>query len=235
MWQRPLPHIVAVVEVAVMLVAGAAGLTFGWFAAGWQHLLYRQPEYRDHPMSGTRLLRYRIALAVTCAIAAALALRPDHYEPGAAVLTACFLLVLAVLSSTDFERRIIPNRLLYPSLVAAAAFCWAWPDRSVAGVWLGAAFAVAVAAGLFSLGLLLGAILKVRGTTFGLGDVKLILLIGLLAGWPAAMSALFLGVVAAGVPSLVLLATGGARRYFSYGPYLALGAALVLVWPGRFT
>lgn len=232
--QARLPPIVADVDIALVAVAGATGLAFGWFAAGWQHLLYRQAEYRDNPMSGARLLRYRLALAVVCAAGAALALRPGHYDPGPAVLSGGFVLVLSVLSSTDFERRIIPNRLLYPALVAAAASCRAWPDRSVADIWLGAAFAAGVAGGLFAIGLLLGAALKVRGTLFGLGDVKLILLIGLLAGWPAVMSALFIGVLAAGVPSLFLLARGGASRYFSYGPYLALGGAVVMLWPGRF-
>lgn len=213
---------------------GAAGITFGWFAAGWQHLLYRQEEYRQAPMGGAKLLRYRALLAVACAAGAALALRPGHYDAGPAILTAGYVLVLAVLSSTDFERRIIPNRLLYPALLVAAGLCWAWPDRSVADIWLGAAFALAVAGGLFVIGLGVGGLLRVQATPFGLGDVKLILLVGLLAGWPATMPALFLGVIAAGVPSVVILVMGGAKRVFSYGPYLALGGAVVLLWPERF-
>lgn len=220
--------------IALTVAAGAAGLAFGWFAAGWQHLLYRQQEYREEPLRGAKLLRYRALLAGACAAGAALALRPDHYDAGPAVLTAAFVLILAVVSSTDFERRIIPNRLLYPSLLAAAGLCWAWPDRSVADIWLGAAIALAAGGGLFVAGLLAGALLGVKATPFGLGDVKLILLTGLLAGWPAIMPALFLGVIAAGVPSIVMLVMGGAKRVFSYGPYLALGGAVVLLWPERF-
>lgn len=221
-------------DVAVVVAAGVAGLAFGWFAAGFQHLLYIQPEYRDGHLQGRKLLRYRVGLALASGLGASLALRPDHYDAGPAVLSAAFVLILALLSSTDFERRIIPNRLTYIAIPAAAVLCWAWPDRTVADIWLGAGFAAAVAIGLFALGLLVGGMLGVKATPFGLGDVKLILLTGLLAGWPAVMSALFIGVVAAGVPSVVLLFRGGAKRVFSYGPYLAFGAAVVLLWPERF-
>ena len=216
------------------LVAGVAGLAFGWLAAGRQHLLYAQDEYRADPLAGSRLRRYRIGLAFASGLACAIAFRPGHYDAGPALLSSAFVLALALVSSTDFERRIIPNRVSYPAIIAAAAFCWAWPDRSIADVWLGAGFAATVGIGLFALGLGVGAVLGVSATPFGLGDVKLILLIGLLTGWPAVTAALFLGVVAAGVPSAILLFSGGAKKVFSYGPYLAIGAAVVLLWPERF-
>ena len=222
------------VELLASFLAATAGLVFGWFGAGYQRLLYRQEEYRAAPMAGRRLLRFRIGLALACALVAGLAFRPGHYDTGPSLLSAVFGLALAVVSSTDFERRIIPNRVIYPAIVAAAAFCWAWPDRSVAAIWLGAGFAGAVGLGLFVVGIAVGGILRVSATPFGFGDVKLILLTGLLAGWPGVTIALFLGVVAAGFPSVYLLFAGGARKTFSYGPYLAFGAAVVLLWPGRF-
>lgn len=222
------------VELLPGFVAGAAGLAWGWLAASRQHLLYAQDEYRTDSLAGSRLLRYRIGLALASGLGCGLAFRPGHYDAGPAFLSGAFVLALALLSSTDFERRIIPNRVSYPAIVAAAALCWVWPDRSVTDVWLGAGFAAAVGAGLFVLGLAVGAAIGVSATPFGLGDVKLILLVGLLAGWPAVTTALFLGVVAAGVPSVVLLLRGGARRVFSYGPYLAFGAMAVLLWPERF-
>jgi leader peptidase (prepilin peptidase)/N-methyltransferase len=146
-----------------------------------------------------------------------------------------FAFVLLVLASTDFERRIIPNRLSYPAIVAAAVFCWAWPDRSAANVFEGAGVAVGVAAVLFLLGIAAALALRAKGSALGLGDVKLIVLIGLLVGWPAIMSALLLGVIAAGVPGIVLTVTGRGRQFFSYGPYLVLGALVPLLFPAQFT
>lgn len=221
-------------ETGIAIGGAAAGAVFGWFAAGFQHYLYRQPEYRENPAGGRKLLALRIFLAITCAAGVGLALRPDHYDAGPALLTALFAVVLAVLSSTDFERRIIPNRLVHPAIIAAAIVCWAWPDRSVLDIAGGTAFALAVAVFLFVFGIVTGSAMGVRGTAFGMGDVRLIVLIGLLLGWPLAMTGLFIGVIAAGIPALVLVFAGRGGRFFSYGPYLALGAALVLLWPEGF-
>ena len=43
---------------------------------------------------------------------------------------------------------------------------------------------------------------------FRLGDAKLILLIGLILGWPAVFPALFLGIVAAGILSFAMIFRG---------------------------
>lgn len=218
------------------LCAGAAvvGAVFGWLVPAYQHRLYRQAEYRSEPQSEQRLQVNRACLAIACSFVAAVAFRPDHYDFGPALLTGLFAFALLVLASTDFERRIIPNNLSYPALAAAAALCWAWPDRDVQDIFFGALFAFGVGAGLFLLGIAVGALLGVTATPFGMGDVKLILLVGLLLGWPVTLSALFFGVILAGVPALALMLSGRSRGVFAYGPYLAMGGIIGLLWFGRF-
>ena len=221
-------------EWALCIAAVVLGVGFGWIAPGLQHHLYRQPEYRDHPAGGRTLLVMRSWMALACGASAGIAFRPDHYDFGPALLTTAFALVLLVLASTDFERKIIPNNLSYPAIAAAAALCWAWPDRDVRDILLGAAFALGVAVVLFLFGQVVGTLLRVTATPFGMGDVKLILLIGLLVGWPVAMTALFIGVIAAGVPAVVLMFAGRGKVVFAYGPYLALGGLVCLLWFDRF-
>ncbi|MGI8927511.1 MAG: prepilin peptidase [Tepidiformaceae bacterium] len=212
----------------------ALGLAGGLAIVRWQHLLYRDQEHRRERLRGGRLRLYQLIGGVAGAAIAALALRPGHYDAGPAAITAIFGFVLLTLSTTDFERRIIPDRLSYPAILLAAALCWAWPDRSAAAIFGGAAFAVGVAALLFGAGLAVGAVLRIRGVPFGLGDVKLIVLIGLLTGWPAVASALLIGVVVAGLPSLALMVSGRSRAVFAYGPYLAAGGLVVLLFPANF-
>jgi prepilin signal peptidase PulO-like enzyme (type II secretory pathway) len=62
---------------------------------------------------------------------------------------------------------------------------------------------------------------------FGMGDVKLVGLFGLLLG-EALLPTLLLGIVAGGVASAVVAVArpGGRRLAIAYGPYLCLGAAL---------
>ncbi len=221
-------------DLALLALGSAAGLLVGWLIPGFQHLLYRQPEYRAEPARGRRLLAMRIATAAAIATVAGFALRPGHYDLAPALLTVLFSTVLTVLASTDFERRLLPNRLMYPALIAAAASCWAWPDRSASDVAAGTGVAAAIALTFYALGLALGFLLHSRASLLGFGDVKLVVLLGLLLGWPAIMPALLAGAVLAGMPGLLLTLLGRGRSVFSYGPYLALAGIIALIWPERF-
>lgn len=201
-----------------MVAAALIGAVAGWLFPAYQHNLYSEPDFRAAPASGNKLLALRIFCALAAAGCMALALRPDHYSLGPALLTAAFLLVLVGLSSTDFERRRLPNRLTYPAAIAAVAICWAWPDRSVTDIAIGAGLGTAAAALLVVL-------------RFGGGDSKLVILIGLLVGWPAIMSALLYGIIGGGLVAAGLLLRRGRRAKFAYGPYLAAGAAIVMLFP----
>ncbi len=216
------------------ILAAVAGFAIGFIAGGLQHLLYREPEFRDGRARGGILLFIRIALGLGLGLALGLAWRPDHYEAGPALATSLFLVALIVMASTDFERRRLPNKLMYPAMIAAVLLCWAWPERSVMDIALGAGIAAGLAVLLFIFGLLVGGALGVKATPFGLGDVKLIVLMGLLCGWPAFLSALLLGALSAGLPSLAMLVSGRRKSTISYGPYLIVGCFVVMLWPGQF-
>ena len=215
----------------IPLVGGAvASFGFGSVAGSFQHFLYREAEYRNAPATGRALTLIRWGLGIAAAIVVALALRPGHYDLGPGVLTGLFGVVLLVIASTDFERRRIPNRITYPATAAAIAFCWAWPDRDPESIMQGAAFAAGLGAVLFGAGIFVGG----AAGGLGLGDVKLMILLGLLVGWPGAMYALFIGMILAGIPGVVLLAKGRRKAHFSYGPYLVGGGLAVLLFPAAF-
>lgn len=216
------------------VAAGVAAAGAFALAVRWQHVLYRQPEYRAEPLAGRRLAVHATAAAVLGGAAVGLGFRPGFGGTATSTLTALAVAVLVVASSTDLHRRLIPDRLMYPAIAGAAAATPFWPERTFGEFWLGAAVAFGIGAALFAGGLLFGALLRIQETPFGLGDVKLILFIGLVTGWPAILSALLLGVVAAGVPAVVLLFARRSRSVFSYGPYLAVGATVVLLFPGAF-
>jgi leader peptidase (prepilin peptidase)/N-methyltransferase len=135
-----------------------------------------------------------------------------------ALAAAVFCVALVVISATDLERMIVPNRIVLPAAVAVLALQLArgpsleWP---VAG--LGAALFLFVAALAYPRGM-------------GMGDVKLALLLGVAVGW-AVPVALLGGMIAALVPSVVLIARHGsaARKHaIPFGPFLALGGLLAL-------
>lgn len=219
--------------LASVVVAAVAGAVM-WPGSGIQHRLYSRPEQRTPGDSGRRRLARRVGITVAAAACAGIAFRPDHYDFFPAAATTLAALVLLLAASTDIERRLIPNRVNYGAALFALAVLWVWPDRSPAAIAIGAAAAIAIGALLFIAGELFALLLRVRVTPFGLGDVKLILVIGLLLGWPAMLYALFLGILTAGIPGVVMTLAGQGRRVFPYGPFLVVGALVPLLWPGGF-
>ena len=113
------------------------------------------------------------------------------------------------------ERKLLPNRTMYPTLALALLLSGAWPGREVRDVIL---------AGGIGFGVMFVFYLALPG--LGFGDVKLAGLVGLLSGLSNLLSALAIAVFAAGAVAVVLLVTRRAKigQTLPYGPYLALGA-----------
>ena len=68
------------------------------------------------------------------------------------------------------------------------------------------------------------------GGAFGLGDVKLLVTVGLRRGVPA-VAGTFAGVILAGVVIVLLLGRRrvGLKSYIPFGPFLILGASAILL------
>jgi leader peptidase (prepilin peptidase) / N-methyltransferase len=137
---------------------------------------------------------------------------------GEAFLAAFFCVVLVVLSAIDMTHRIVPNRIVLP---AALVVLLAQTALNPSPEWmlgaLGAAGFLFVAALAYPAGM-------------GMGDVKLALLLGAMLGRLVGVG-LMLGMLAALVPSFVLLARHGsaARKMgIPFAPFLALGALIAL-------
>jgi leader peptidase (prepilin peptidase)/N-methyltransferase len=138
------------------------------------------------------------------------------------VLLSVFLVPFPVVAVTDLEARAIPNRVTYPALALALALSWAWPDHGVVDSLIG----MAVGFGFMFFPFLISG-----GRGIAAGDVKLAALIGATAAWPAVIPGLFVGVISGGVAALVLAATTrSGKTAFAYGPFLALGGAVALLY-----
>ena len=137
---------------------------------------------------------------------------------GSAAVAAFFCLTLVAVSATDLEHRIIPNRIVVPTgVIVLAANTALHPGPQ----WAIGAFGAS--------GFLLAAALAYPAG-MGMGDVKLAFLMGAALGKTVPV-ALFVGVFAAMVPGIVLLARHGraARKMgVPFGPFLALGSVVAL-------
>lgn len=151
-----------------------------------------------------------IGLAVACIVVFGVSFE--------AIVAAAGLAVLAVVTVTDIERRIVPNRIVLPALLTALLVQTA-RDPSVE--WIAAA---AVGGGFYL------ALALVYPAGLGMGDVKLAAFLGAWLGWEVVV-ALFLASMLALVPALAILlrrGTAGRKTALPYAPFMALGATIAL-------
>jgi leader peptidase (prepilin peptidase) / N-methyltransferase len=160
-----------------------------------------------------------VELGVGIAFAAtAIVLRDD---PAQLALGLVFVAVLAAITLTDLERRIIPNAILIVGAIAGVAIAAATdpaslPERGLA----------ALGGGGF---LLLAALIYPRG--MGMGDVKLAAMMGIYLG-ASIVPAMFIGIALGGVAGMGLMARYGseARKHaLPFGPFLAIGGVVGLL------
>jgi leader peptidase (prepilin peptidase) / N-methyltransferase len=138
---------------------------------------------------------------------------------------AVLLALMPAISVIDLRHRIIPNKIVYPALVAFPVY---FAIAEVAGAPIDLVRMV-LGFALYGGGLLVVALIS-RG--MGMGDVKLAALIGLVLGTTglgvvgvAAGSGILLG----GIAAMIALLVGASRKQaLPYGPFLAAGAAIAV-------
>ncbi|MGH2974471.1 MAG: prepilin peptidase [Solirubrobacterales bacterium] len=151
-------------------------------------------------------------------VATALVYRHDAAE---AIIGLVFVTVLAIVTLTDLEQRIIPNKVL----IAGAVLCLAIalptdpagvPERLIAA---------AAAGGILFL------VVLAYPAGMGLGDVKLTATMGLFLG-RAVAPAILIALLAGSIVGVALLARHGAsarKMAIPFGPFLAFGGVVALL------
>jgi leader peptidase (prepilin peptidase)/N-methyltransferase len=151
------------------------------------------------------------------------------------VVRSIFGLVLVQVIFFDFEHRLILDRLMFPSMALAALVSLSPLVAPGLGLWRQpwwAGIAMGVVAGAIFLILSLAGAALFKAEALGFGDVKLAAFMGLLLGWPYTFTAIFYGVVLAGVVSIgVIVWRRSMKGTIAYGPYLAIGALIMLLYP----
>ena len=201
------------------LVSGAAFVLLG--AAAERLAAVWPPDEASRRGPGWRTLAYALAAG-----AAGWAITARSTLPAWATLAHLLILgLLVVLAATDLEQRRLPHLVLDPLIAAAVVFVPFNPTVEPLSAVGGAAVAVAF---LGLLGLLIRA-------GVALGDLYLVAPIGLVVGWPAIFSAIFLAALLSAAASIGLLATRrvGLKSYIPFGPFLVAGAVVTLVRDGH--
>lgn len=164
-------------------------------------------------------IRYPIIEAITALMFAA---AWWYYGPGLLLASRLvFGCALVVLFAIDLEHHLLPNAITLPGIAVGLAFSlfvepgW-W--MALLGVVLGGGALYATAEAYY----------RVRHEEgLGMGDVKMLAMVGAFLGWKLTLMTLMLASVAGSIIGLALIAAGrGTMKYaLPFGTFLALGAA----------
>ena len=148
-----------------------------------------------------------------------------------AAVYAAFFWVLVVLTVIDLEHKLLPNRVVYPSIVAGAI---ALALVALVDGDLDRLRPAALGALVFAGFLFIVAFIAPAG--MGGGDVKLALLLGLFLGYAdgvgVTLVGMFLSFAIGAVVSTGLMIAGRAGRKSAvpFGPFLAAGTVSAILW-----
>jgi leader peptidase (prepilin peptidase)/N-methyltransferase len=197
--------------VAFALGGAAWGLASDRIGARW-------PAHED---GTTRRIDWRTAAVILTAGIASGALALRMTDPRDLALFGAWFAALTLLLATDLDQRLLPDVITLPLIPIAAVVMLLGLDPLVRGAeGLAVVAAVAIPAVLFALSIPFGS------GALGLGDVKLLVSVGLILGLERALAGIVAGAMLGGVVILVLLAARRVtlRSYVPFGPFLIIGA-----------
>lgn len=207
------------------IVGAAAGWVVRWGSVRLALLEGLDPGHKTWQVYGPPVLSAIVFLAFAIAIT----------DFPVLLVRSIFGLVLVQVIFFDFEHRLILDRVMFPSMVLAALVGLSTLVVPGLGLWKQAwwvGIAMGIAAGAIFLILSLAGAALFKAEALGFGDVKLALFMGLLLGWPYTFTAIFYGVLLAGVVSIgVIIWRRSMKGTIAYGPYLAAGALIMLLFP----
>jgi leader peptidase (prepilin peptidase) / N-methyltransferase len=132
---------------------------------------------------------------------------------------------LIVLFAIDFEHHLLPNVITLPGIVIGFVFSvFAEPG------WIASAIGILLGGG--SLFLIAEAYYRLRHEEgLGMGDVKMLAMIGAFLGWKLVLVTLFLASVSGSIIGVAVMAVkrGGLKYALPFGTFLAIGAAVAAV------
>ena len=136
------------------------------------------------------------------------------------VVRLLFACALIVLFAIDLEHQILPNVITLPGIVVGLVASWFLPPG-----WLSSLIGIAIGGGV--LWAIAEAYYRIRGQEgLGMGDVKMLAMIGAFLGWPLTLVTLVFASFAGSVVGVGLIATRRStiQAALPFGTFLALGA-----------
>jgi leader peptidase (prepilin peptidase) / N-methyltransferase len=209
--------------IGAIIVGAVLGVVADRFSTRW-------PEHDPPEFPAGRAVGWR---TVVCAVfgAFAFSVLPVRFGTDllAEVLFGAWFVTLIVGLATDLDQRLLPDVLTLPVIPVAALYAVSGQNPLVGTELIPAVIVAIVVPGIIYL-----ASIPFGAGAFGVGDVKLLVGVGLMTGAIRAITGLVSGLFLAGIVLVVLVAARRItlRSYVPYGPFLIFGAVWGIVVRG---
>ena len=139
-----------------------------------------------------------------------------------AMVFSCLMLVLALI---DYDHMLLPDRITLPGTAVGLATQLVAPLAGLVPAVVGALLGAGILLAVWGLWWVVR-----REEGMGLGDVKMLALVGAFLGWQGVLVTLFFGALSGSVVGLALMRRGSAdmRSKLPFGVFLAMGAIVAL-------
>lgn len=139
----------------------------------------------------------------------------------------CLLITFTLIAIfvSDLLYTTIPDKIVFPSLLISFIYLVLQsPNILISNILIS----------LITAGFFYFLVLITRGRGMGMGDVKLVALMGLVLGWPKIVVALFLAFLTGALIGVILVIMGEKRlsSHIPFGPFLTAATLISLFWGG---
>ena len=202
-------------ERSLAVILGVAGAAWGLVA---DRIGARWPTHED---GRARAVDWRTLVVLLLGAVALAALPLRVTDLGQVLLFGGYFLALTLLLATDLDQRLLPDLVTLPligvTLIAAVA---GWNPLVAGQLGWAVLAAIAIPGFLFAISIPFGT------GAIGIGDLKLLVSVGLLTGLARSIAGLVVGALAAGavIGVLLVLRRVTLRAYIPFGPFLIIGA-----------
>jgi leader peptidase (prepilin peptidase)/N-methyltransferase len=195
-------------------VGAALGLAADRFATHW-------PEHDEEHLPGRPVDWRTVVVAVVGALAFGLLTIRFRGDTLAVVIFGTWFATLVAGLATDLDQRLLPDVLTLPVIPVALVYALSGRNPLV-----GDEIVIAIVAAIVIPAVLYLPSIPFGAGAFGMGDVKLLVGVGLLAGGSRALGSVIFALVLGGLVIVALLAAKriGRRSYIPFGPFFILGA-----------
>ena len=143
--------------------------------------------------------------------------------PALFILYSILFLSFLALFVIDCQHHLLPDYLVGLCLVIAFILMVIFKNNTF----------VSLASGIIAALSFLLLVVATRGRGMGMGDVKLVFVMGILLGWQVLL-AIYIAFLTGGMIALILVLMGKKRfgQTIAFGPFLLLGTIITVVWGG---